>query len=136
MDTPPPPYRDVTLGDLLSRLAAALPDHEALVYRERPRYTFAALERQARTIARGLMAIGVEPGERVVVWATNVPEWVVLQFALAKTARPVDREPRARAGGRLPLRQAKRPPSDHPRFRDFDSSTSWRRLARSRTIPR
>src|SRR4029453_5937823 len=29
-------------------------------------------------------AIGVEPGERVVVWATNVPEWVVLQFALAK----------------------------------------------------
>ena len=84
MDTPPPPYRDVTLGDLLSRLAAALPDHEALVYRERPRYTFAALERQARTIARGLMAAGVEPGERVVVWATNVPEWVVLQFALAK----------------------------------------------------
>jgi len=84
MDTPPPPYRDVTLGDLLSRLAAALPDREALVYRERPRYTFAALERQARTIARGLMAVGVEPGERVVVWATNVPEWVVLQFALAK----------------------------------------------------
>jgi len=84
MDTPPPPYRDVTLGDLLSRLAAALPDREALVYRERPRYTFAALERQARTIARGLVAVGVEPGERVVVWATNVPEWVVLQFALAK----------------------------------------------------
>jgi fatty-acyl-CoA synthase len=30
------------------------------------------------------MALGVEPGERVVLWATNVPEWVVLQFALAK----------------------------------------------------
>jgi fatty-acyl-CoA synthase len=84
MDTPPPPYRDLTLGDLLSRLAQALPDHEALVYGERPRYTFAALEREARTIARGLMALGVEPGERVVLWATNVPEWVVLQFALAK----------------------------------------------------
>ena len=79
-----PPYRDLTLGDLLSRLAEALPDHEALVYRERPRYTFAALERQARTIARGLMALGVQRGERVVLWATNVPEWVVLQFALAK----------------------------------------------------
>jgi fatty-acyl-CoA synthase len=35
-------------------------------------------------IARGLIALGVQPGERVVVWATNVPEWVVLQFALAK----------------------------------------------------
>ncbi len=36
------------------------------------------------TIARGLIAEGVEPGERVVLWATNVPEWIVLQFALAK----------------------------------------------------
>jgi len=79
-----PPYRDVTVGDLLSRLASALPDNEALVYEGGPRYTFAALEREARIIARGLIAIGVEPGERVVVWATNVPEWIVLQFALAK----------------------------------------------------
>ena len=79
-----PPYRDVTVGDLLTHLAAALPDCEALVYGGGPRYTFAALEREARTVARGLIAAGIEPGERVVVWATNVPEWVVLQFALAK----------------------------------------------------
>jgi fatty-acyl-CoA synthase len=84
MKTRPPPYRDLTLGDLLSHLAEALPDHEALVYAKRPRYTFAALDREARTIARGLMALGVGQGERVVLWATNVPEWVVLQFALAK----------------------------------------------------
>jgi fatty-acyl-CoA synthase len=84
MTPPPPPYRDVTLGDLLTRLARALPDREALVYVDGPRFTFAALEREARTIARGLMASGVAPGERVVLWATNVPEWVVLQFALAK----------------------------------------------------
>src|SRR5258708_2056445 len=81
---PLPPYRDVTVGDLLTRLAQALPDREALVYAEGPRLTFAALEREARTIARGLMAIGVARGERVVLWATNVPEWVVLQFAVAK----------------------------------------------------
>jgi fatty-acyl-CoA synthase len=79
-----PPYRDVTVGDLLTRLARALPDREALVYAQGPRYTFDALEREARTIARGLMAVGVQRGERVVLWATNVPEWVVLQFALAK----------------------------------------------------
>ncbi len=85
METAPqPPYRDVTVGRLLSRLAAALPDRDALVYREHPRYTFAALEQETRTVARGLMALGVEQGERVVLWATNVPEWVVLQFALAK----------------------------------------------------
>jgi fatty-acyl-CoA synthase len=79
-----PPYKDVTVGDLLTRLARALPSRDALVYVGGPRYTFAQLDHEARTIARGLRAIGVEPGERVVVWATNVPEWIVLQFALAK----------------------------------------------------
>jgi fatty-acyl-CoA synthase len=61
-----------------------VPAHEALVYAGGPRISFDALEREARTIARGLIAVGVAPGERVVLWATNVPEWVVLQFALAK----------------------------------------------------
>jgi fatty-acyl-CoA synthase len=79
-----PPYRDLTIGDLLTQLSAALPGREALVYAGGPRYTFDALDREARHIARGLMALGVERGERVVLWATNVPEWVVLQFALAK----------------------------------------------------
>jgi len=79
-----PPYRDVTVGDLLAHLAAALPHNEALVYEGGPRYTFDALEREARAIARGLVGTGVESGERVVLWATNVPEWIVLQFALAK----------------------------------------------------
>src|SRR6185295_8170912 len=54
-----PPFRDVTVGDLLSRLALALPAHEALVYAGGPRYTFESLEREARTIARGLIALGV-----------------------------------------------------------------------------
>src|SRR5262245_30664033 len=77
-------YKDLPVGDLLERLAADLPSRPALLYEGHPRYSFAELEREARTIARGLMAEGVSPGERVVVWATNVPEWVVLQFALAK----------------------------------------------------
>src|SRR5687767_5351975 len=78
------PYRDVSVGRLLTELSTALPDNPALLYAGGPRFTFAQLEREARTIARGLIAAGVERGERVVVWATNVPEWVVLQFALAK----------------------------------------------------
>ena len=80
-----PPYRDVTVGRLLTALANTLPDREALIYSHRGlRLTFAALEQEARTIARGLMAIGVGRGDHVALWATNVPEWVVLQFALAK----------------------------------------------------
>jgi fatty-acyl-CoA synthase len=81
----PPPYRDMTVGSLATHLAAALPDCEALVYTHRGlRLTFVDLEREARLIARGLMACGIERGERVAVWANNVPEWIVLQFALAK----------------------------------------------------
>lgn len=81
----PPPYRDLTVGALLTRLAEAIPDNEALVYSAvGQRWTFAELEREARTIACGLMAMGVEQGERVALWATNLPEWIVLQFALAK----------------------------------------------------
>src|SRR6478609_2241404 len=78
-------FRDVTIGQLLSRLAVSLPDSEALVYADRQlRWTFGDLEREARIIARGLIGAGVQRGDRVAVWSTNVPEWIVLQFALAK----------------------------------------------------
>jgi fatty-acyl-CoA synthase len=73
------------VGALLSRLAEALPDRDALVYSHSDaRWTFRSLNDEARLIARGLIANGVTPGDRVAVWATNVPEWIVLQFALAK----------------------------------------------------
>ena len=78
-------FRDVTIGNLLTKLAASIPNNEALIYADRNlRFTFSELEAEAKIIARGLMAYGVQRGERVAVWATNVPEWVVLQFALAK----------------------------------------------------
>lgn len=85
MNSPLPPYRDATVGALLTHLAESIPANEALAYSDRNlRFTFAELEAEARLIARGLMACGIERGERVALWATNVPEWVVLQFALAK----------------------------------------------------
>ncbi len=84
MSIPQPPFRDVTVGALLTRLADSIPNREALIYAGRPRLTFGQLEHEARIVARGLMAVGVARGERVVLWATNVPEWVVLQFAVAK----------------------------------------------------
>ena len=140
MTPSPPPYRDVTVGDLLTRLAAALPNREALVYADGPRWSFAALDAEARTIARGLMALGVAPGERVVLWATNVPEWVVLQFALAKigailvTANTVAARPRPR----LPAAPERSGDAHHhprlsrSRLRRASSPRPARRPARSR----
>ena len=79
------PFKDVTVGALLTRLAASVPDREALVYSHAGlRWTFRQLNDEACLVARGLMAHGVRPGDRIGLWATNVPEWIILQFALAK----------------------------------------------------
>lgn len=84
-ESPERAYRDVTVGELLALLARDYPQNESLIYPDRElRYDFSQLEWMARQIAKGLIAAGVERGERVALWATNIPEWVVLQFALAK----------------------------------------------------
>src|SRR5262244_882019 len=80
-----PVYRDITVGGLLTQLARDFPQNDALIYPNRGhRYDFSHLEWISRQIAKGLVAIGISRGDRVAVWAPNVPEWVVLQFALAK----------------------------------------------------
>ena len=80
-----PAYRDVTVGDLLTQLARDFPQNDCLIYPNRGlRYDFSQLEWISRQIAKGLITLGVSRGDRVAVWAPNVPEWVVLQFALAK----------------------------------------------------
>jgi fatty-acyl-CoA synthase len=78
-------YKNITIGALLTELGQRLPDHEALVYPYRDlRWSFRRLEEESIKLARGLLALGIQKGDRVSIWATNVPEWVVLQFALAK----------------------------------------------------
>jgi len=59
----------VTLGDLLTRLAGALPRHDALVYIDGPRFTFASLEAEARTIARDIR--GLVQGDKDAVMAAR-----------------------------------------------------------------
>ena len=80
---------DVTIGDLLDRQAQAHPDKEALVYHDpeiglQLRLTYARLRDEANRVAKGLMALGVGLGDKVAVLATNLPEWVLLEMALAK----------------------------------------------------
>jgi fatty-acyl-CoA synthase len=78
-------FKDLPVGTLLSRLAGEYPKREALVYSDAGlRWTFERLNDEARFVARGLMATGITRGDRVALWATNVPEWIILQFALAK----------------------------------------------------
>jgi len=81
----PQPISSSLLGDVLARQAAQYPDMDALIYPELGlRWTFRQLEELAQTCARGLASLGIGKGERVALWSTNLPEWVVLFFGLAK----------------------------------------------------
>jgi len=74
-----------TMGGLLKDTARRFPDHDALVYPDRGlRHTYREFDALTDRVARGLLALGVKKGDHVAIWATNVPEWVVLQFATAK----------------------------------------------------
>ena len=78
---------DVTIGGLLREVAARIPDTEALVEglpdgSAGRRWTFAELLADAERLARSLAA-RYRPGERIAVWAPNVPDWVVLEYAAA-----------------------------------------------------
>ncbi len=77
--------RDLTIGQVFDATAAALPDQDAVVYADRDyRLTWSQFRDEVDRMARGLMALGVGQGEKVAIWATNVPHWVTLQFATAK----------------------------------------------------
>lgn len=74
-----------TIGGLLDDIARRFPDNDALVYPERGlRYSYAQFNALCRQVAKGLLKLGVKKGDHLSIWAYNVPEWVVLQFATAK----------------------------------------------------
>lgn len=80
-----PALREITLGQMLDEAIAQYPDNEAVVYVDRNfRLTYREFGKLVDDVAKGLMALGVQKGEKVAIWASNVPYWVVFQFATAK----------------------------------------------------
>jgi len=74
-----------TLGEILEKWARETPDHEFIVYPDRNlRFTYGQFNERVDRLAKGLISIGVMPGDKVGVWATNVPDWSTLMFATAK----------------------------------------------------
>lgn len=75
-----------TIGQVLHDSAARRPDADAVISRHQGlRVSYAELKSQAESTARGLWGLGIRPGDRVGVWATNCAEWVYLQLATALT---------------------------------------------------
>jgi acyl-CoA synthetase (AMP-forming)/AMP-acid ligase II len=70
-----------TVGGLLRDTASRVPDTVALVAGERT-WTYAELLAQSERAAHALLA-RFEPGQRVAIWAHNIPEWVILELGAA-----------------------------------------------------
>jgi fatty-acyl-CoA synthase len=78
------PLLGLTIGEMLGAVAARFPDVEAVVScHQGIRWTYGELLSQVNSVARGLMALGVDKGDRVGIWAMNYAEWIVVQFATA-----------------------------------------------------
>ena len=79
------PLLGETIGANLERTAQRFGDREALVSRHQGlRYTYAEFDAEVDRVARGLLALGLEKGERVGIWAPNCAEWALVQYATAK----------------------------------------------------
>src|SRR5689334_17479740 len=84
-DTTTPWLEGLTIPQVLDRTLEQFADRDALVFpRLGLRWTYRQFADQVAITARSLLALGIRPGEHVAIWATNVPEWVVLQFATAR----------------------------------------------------
>jgi fatty-acyl-CoA synthase len=73
----------LTLGQMVDRAAARFPDREAIVFKGE-RVTYDQLRRRADDFARGLLALGLGPGDHVVLWMPNCVEWSVANLGIAK----------------------------------------------------
>jgi len=80
-----PPLIDSTIGDFIEDIATRFPHREALVVRHQGiRWNWGEYLCEIDRLARGLLALGIRPADRVGIWAPNCYEWCVAQFATAR----------------------------------------------------
>jgi len=83
--TATPWVEGLTIGAALRRTAQAFPTNDALVFlQDGTRLSYEAFDRAADAVALSLIALGFERGDHFGVWASNWPEWVLLQFGAAR----------------------------------------------------
>ncbi|MCL6611378.1 MAG: AMP-binding protein [Peptococcaceae bacterium] len=75
----------ITIGGLVDEIAARFPNNDALVYPDLGiRYSYEQFRQVCNRAAKGFMKLGLQKGDKVSIWANNVPEWVITQFATGK----------------------------------------------------
>ncbi len=74
-----------TVDGVLEAQARRQPDHEFEVYPDRElRFTYGAFNERVNRLAKGMLAIGIGPGDHVGIWSRNVPDWLTVFFATAR----------------------------------------------------
>jgi fatty-acyl-CoA synthase len=76
-------FEKVAMGALVDRAAERFGHREALYY-EGKRWSFVDLQAETNRVAKGLMALGIQPGEKVSLWMPNRLEWISTLFAVMK----------------------------------------------------
>ena len=83
-----------TIGQVLNEIAAKYPKNMALIYPDSNiRYDYEMFLLEIERVSRGFIKIGIKTGDKVALWAPNIPEWIIAQMALAKIGAilvPVD----------------------------------------------
>lgn len=78
-------HSELTIGRYFRNQVAIDPDHEFVVYPDRDlRWTYKDFDERTDNLARGLLAIGMKPGDHLGVWARNIPDWLTFMYATAK----------------------------------------------------
>ena len=77
--------QEKTLGQILDETLAKCPDNDAFIYVDSDlRQTWKEFAHDVDLLGKGLMALGVQKGEIIAVWAPNAPHWVTLMLAAAR----------------------------------------------------
>ena len=75
----------ITVGDLLDQVAFRFPENEVLIdISKGRRYSYGEFLTVVNQMAKGLLKIGVNQGEHIALWAPNLSEWIITEFAIAK----------------------------------------------------
>jgi fatty-acyl-CoA synthase len=74
-----------TIGEIIGTIAREHPDDDAIIHTEMGvRYDYGSLLREVDQAAMGLIKAGIQRGDKVALWAPNIPEWIISMLALAK----------------------------------------------------
>lgn len=78
-------YIDLTIGQLVDRMADLHPDKEALInYDGSIRYGYREFQESCDKLAKGLLCIGVKKDDKTAIWSNNSTEFVISQFGTSK----------------------------------------------------